>query len=163
MTANEVAEDYDVPVEAVMEAIRSCIHNTSLLSKGTRGRLERKPVSWCRWSSPVELKCASRSMRIHLDDDSASRRLSDVLRKARHEVSTPTDLGFPGAPVVDGVGRVSFERFRGWFAYARGNLPDPGVMKSWGSLADSKGGFKTCVIVGQSSVRPPLEKGGRGG
>jgi predicted nuclease of predicted toxin-antitoxin system len=37
-------------------------------------------------------------MRIHLDDDSASRRLSDLLRKAGHEVSAPTDLGIPGAP-----------------------------------------------------------------
>jgi uncharacterized protein (DUF433 family) len=33
MTANEVAEDYDVPVEAVMEAIRYCAHNTALLQK----------------------------------------------------------------------------------------------------------------------------------
>jgi hypothetical protein len=33
MTANEVAEDYDVPVEAVMEAIRCCLHNAALLQK----------------------------------------------------------------------------------------------------------------------------------
>jgi len=37
-------------------------------------------------------------MRIHLDDDSASRRLLDLLRKAGHDVSTPTDLGISGAP-----------------------------------------------------------------
>jgi predicted nuclease of predicted toxin-antitoxin system len=36
-------------------------------------------------------------MRIHLDDDSASHRLSDLLRKAGHEVSAPTDLGISGA------------------------------------------------------------------
>jgi hypothetical protein len=37
-------------------------------------------------------------MRINLDDDSASRHLSAVLRKAGHEVSIPTDLGISGAP-----------------------------------------------------------------
>jgi hypothetical protein len=31
-------------------------------------------------------------MRIYLDDDSASRQLSLVLRKAGHDVSTPADL-----------------------------------------------------------------------
>jgi len=35
---------------------------------------------------------------IYLDDDSASRRLSLVLRKAGHDVSIPGDLGTSGAP-----------------------------------------------------------------
>jgi hypothetical protein len=37
-------------------------------------------------------------MTISLDDDSASRQLTLVLRKAGHDVSTPTDLGISGAP-----------------------------------------------------------------
>jgi predicted nuclease of predicted toxin-antitoxin system len=37
-------------------------------------------------------------MRICLDDDSASRQLSMVLRKAGHDVATPVDLGISGAP-----------------------------------------------------------------
>jgi hypothetical protein len=37
-------------------------------------------------------------MRIYLDDDSASRQLSLVLRKAGHDVSTPASLGTSGAP-----------------------------------------------------------------
>jgi hypothetical protein len=37
-------------------------------------------------------------MRIYLDDDSASRQLSQMLRKAGHDVSTPADLGTSGAP-----------------------------------------------------------------
>jgi Domain of unknown function (DUF5615) len=37
-------------------------------------------------------------MMIYLDDDSASRQLSLVLRKAGHVVSTPTDIGTSGAP-----------------------------------------------------------------
>src|SRR5262249_2953107 len=40
----------------------------------------------------------SRVMRIYLDDDSASRQLSQFLRNAGHDVSTPTDLGTSGAP-----------------------------------------------------------------
>jgi len=35
---------------------------------------------------------------IYLDDDSASRQLSQVLRNAGHHVSTPADLGTFGAP-----------------------------------------------------------------
>ena len=31
MTADDVAKDYDVPVEAVLEAIQYCVHNSSLL------------------------------------------------------------------------------------------------------------------------------------
>ncbi len=38
---------------------------------------------------------------------------------------------------------------------------DGGVLKSSGSPS-SKGGFKTCVFVAQSSVRPPLEMGRQG-
>jgi predicted nuclease of predicted toxin-antitoxin system len=37
-------------------------------------------------------------MRIQLDDDSASRQLSMVLRKAGHDVATPADLDISGAP-----------------------------------------------------------------
>jgi uncharacterized protein DUF5615 len=37
-------------------------------------------------------------MTIYLDDDSASRQLSLVLRKAGHQVSTPADLVTSGAP-----------------------------------------------------------------
>ena len=37
-------------------------------------------------------------MRIQLDDDSASRQLSMVLRKAGHDVATPANLGISGAP-----------------------------------------------------------------
>jgi hypothetical protein len=37
-------------------------------------------------------------MLIYLDDDSASRQLSQVLRKAGHDVSTPADFGTSGAP-----------------------------------------------------------------
>jgi hypothetical protein len=37
-------------------------------------------------------------MRISLDDDSASRQLTSLLRKAGHEVATPADLGIAGAP-----------------------------------------------------------------
>ncbi len=33
MTAEEVARDYDVPVEAVQEAIDYCIHNAALLQR----------------------------------------------------------------------------------------------------------------------------------
>ena len=36
-------------------------------------------------------------MKIYLDDDSASRRLSLLLRKAGHDVSLPADLGTSGA------------------------------------------------------------------
>jgi hypothetical protein len=36
-------------------------------------------------------------MKIHLDDDSASRQLSMLLRKAGHDVSIPADLGTLGA------------------------------------------------------------------
>jgi predicted nuclease of predicted toxin-antitoxin system len=37
-------------------------------------------------------------MRLYLDDVSASRQLSLVLRKAGHDVSTPADFGNSGAP-----------------------------------------------------------------
>lgn len=37
-------------------------------------------------------------MTIYLDDDSASRQLSQLLRNAGHDVSTPADLGTSGAP-----------------------------------------------------------------
>ncbi len=37
-------------------------------------------------------------MRIYHDDDSASRRLTLVLRNAGHEASTPADIGTSGAP-----------------------------------------------------------------
>jgi hypothetical protein len=37
-------------------------------------------------------------MTIYLDDDSASRQLSLMLRKAGHDVSTPAELGITGAP-----------------------------------------------------------------
>jgi hypothetical protein len=37
-------------------------------------------------------------MSIYLDDDSASRQLSQLLRNAGHEASTPADLGTSGAP-----------------------------------------------------------------
>jgi Domain of unknown function (DUF5615) len=37
-------------------------------------------------------------MMIYLDDDSASRQLSIVLRNAGHDVSIPADLGISGAP-----------------------------------------------------------------
>jgi hypothetical protein len=37
-------------------------------------------------------------MMISLDDDSASRELSQLLRRAGHDVSTPADLGTSGAP-----------------------------------------------------------------
>jgi len=37
-------------------------------------------------------------MRIQLDDDSACRQLSMVLRKAGHDVATPADLDISGAP-----------------------------------------------------------------
>jgi len=33
MTPNDVAKDYDVPVEAVLEAIQYCLQNTVLLQK----------------------------------------------------------------------------------------------------------------------------------
>jgi hypothetical protein len=33
MTANEVAKDYDVPVEAILEAVQYCLHNSALLQK----------------------------------------------------------------------------------------------------------------------------------
>ncbi len=33
MTPSEVAQDYDVPVEAVLEAIHYCLHSTALLQK----------------------------------------------------------------------------------------------------------------------------------
>jgi uncharacterized protein (DUF433 family) len=33
MTVSEVADDYDVPVEAVLEAIQYSLHNTDLLQK----------------------------------------------------------------------------------------------------------------------------------
>jgi predicted nuclease of predicted toxin-antitoxin system len=37
-------------------------------------------------------------MRIYLDDDSASHQLSQFLRNAGHDVSTPAELGTSGAP-----------------------------------------------------------------
>jgi predicted nuclease of predicted toxin-antitoxin system len=37
-------------------------------------------------------------MKIYLDDDSASRLLSTLLRHAGHDVSIPADLGASGAP-----------------------------------------------------------------
>ena len=39
-------------------------------------------------------------MMIYLDDDSASRQLSVMLRNAGHDVSIPADLGISGAPDV---------------------------------------------------------------
>jgi hypothetical protein len=45
MTANDVAKDYNVPVEAVLEAIRYCLRNPVLLQKE---REEDWNQSWSR-------------------------------------------------------------------------------------------------------------------
>jgi predicted nuclease of predicted toxin-antitoxin system len=44
------------------------------------------------------MRVLSRAMMIYLDDDSASRQLSTLLRKSGHDVSIPADFGISGAP-----------------------------------------------------------------
>ena len=98
MSPDEVARDYDLPVEAIREAVHYCAHNAALLQRGTGGGLGREPVPRPGRRSRHERRVSSGAMRIYLDDDSASRQLSLVLRKAGHDVSIPDGLGTSGSP-----------------------------------------------------------------
>src|SRR5262249_41366777 len=65
---------------------------------GTRGGLGREPIPRPGRRPVACARRSGRAMMISLDDDSASRQLTLVLRKAGHDVSTPADLGISGAP-----------------------------------------------------------------
>ena len=98
MTPDEVAQDYGVPVEAVREAIHYCLRNAALLQREREEDWAEKRIPRLGRRSATRVRRSSRAMRIQLDDDSASRQLSMVLRKAGHDVATPADLDISGAP-----------------------------------------------------------------
>jgi uncharacterized protein (DUF433 family) len=112
MTAEEIAADRDLPVEAVREAIAYCASNPPEV----RGRPDprRGPyasgryvragiqvesnaqIAYCSGNRSHQSNTGSEAMRLYLDEDIESRHLVQALRKAAHDVATPMEFGLMG-------------------------------------------------------------------
>jgi uncharacterized protein (DUF433 family) len=91
MTANEVAKDYDVPVEAVLEAIQYCLQNTALLQtereedwseSGSLGLDDAPPLTSNARVGPFGRAMSLRGRQTHRARDNNEEHVSDEeLRK----------------------------------------------------------------------------------
>ena len=84
-TPEEFASDYDVPLDAVIEALDYAERNRSLIEAVARPRGGRRP-------SPRAGPARS-AVRVLVDENMSSRRLATRLQAAGHEVVLATDVG----------------------------------------------------------------------
>ena len=107
MTMEEIAADYDIPLEAVQEAIEYYESNPpemledfrredALMEAAGMNDPNYKYHPSPRILTAEEISSDQSRMRLYLDDDSTARRLIVTLQKAGHDVQIPQDVGRSG-------------------------------------------------------------------
>jgi hypothetical protein len=87
MSPEEAADDWDLPLKAILEAIHYCETHQELLKQEAeeeRYRLEQK-------ESPL-------SLRLLVDEDSQAKRFVNLLKQAGHDVITVNEAGLMSKP-----------------------------------------------------------------
>jgi len=96
LTPEQVAAEYNLPLEAVREAIQYCEENKAVLDED-RAREEAtiKARGLDQW--PHAPWTAGGAMNLYLDDNSVKFSLDNLLRRAGHQTTRPATLGIAGA------------------------------------------------------------------
>jgi uncharacterized protein (DUF433 family) len=105
MTPGEIAADYDLPLEAVQEAIVYCASNPPELAENhareeavmeATGMNDPSYDGRAESADPPGNVPPETAMRLYLDGDSASALLTRLLRQAGHDVRVPSEVGMAG-------------------------------------------------------------------